>query len=76
MRLDATPLFLDRAREDAAELRVEVEYFHGDMRPRPGRTLASTGCSLGSPLSGDLMIDCLRAGEWSRSHTCKRAAQE
>jgi SAM-dependent methyltransferase len=25
---------------------------------------------------GDLMIDCSRAGEWSRSHTCKRAAQE
>lgn len=33
--LDATPLFLDRAREDAAERRVEVEYVDGDMRSLP-----------------------------------------
>jgi cyclopropane fatty-acyl-phospholipid synthase-like methyltransferase len=30
--LDATPLFLDLAREDAAERGVEVEYVEGDMR--------------------------------------------
>jgi SAM-dependent methyltransferase len=33
--LDATPLFLDRARNDAAERRVEVEYVEGDMRSLP-----------------------------------------
>jgi SAM-dependent methyltransferase len=35
--LDATELFLDRAREDAAERGVEVEYVHGDMRDLPWR---------------------------------------
>jgi SAM-dependent methyltransferase len=30
--LDATPLFLERARADAAERGVEVEYVEGDMR--------------------------------------------
>jgi 2-polyprenyl-3-methyl-5-hydroxy-6-metoxy-1,4-benzoquinol methylase len=30
--LDATELFLERAREDAAARRVEVDYVHGDMR--------------------------------------------
>src|SRR2546426_2721696 len=33
--LDATPLFLDLAREDAAARGVEVEYFEGDMRSLP-----------------------------------------
>jgi SAM-dependent methyltransferase len=33
--LDATPLFLDLARKDAAERRVEVEYVEGDMRSLP-----------------------------------------
>jgi SAM-dependent methyltransferase len=33
--LDATPLFLERARADAAERRVEVEYVEGDMRSLP-----------------------------------------
>jgi len=33
--LDATPLFLDLAREDAAERGVEVEYVEGDMRSLP-----------------------------------------
>ena len=33
--LDATPLFLDRAREDAARRGVDVEYVHGDMRELP-----------------------------------------
>ena len=37
--LDATPLFLELARADAAERGVEVEYVEGDMRsiPWPGR---------------------------------------
>jgi 2-polyprenyl-3-methyl-5-hydroxy-6-metoxy-1,4-benzoquinol methylase len=35
--LDATELFLDRAREDAAARGVEVEYVHGDMRELPWR---------------------------------------
>jgi SAM-dependent methyltransferase len=30
--LDATPLFLERARADAADRGVDVEYVHGDMR--------------------------------------------
>jgi SAM-dependent methyltransferase len=33
--LDATPMFLDLAREDAAARRVEVEYVEGDMRDLP-----------------------------------------
>jgi SAM-dependent methyltransferase len=33
--LDATPLFLDLARSDAAERGVEVEYVEGDMRSIP-----------------------------------------
>jgi len=33
--LDITPLFLERARYDAAELGVEVDYVHGDMRELP-----------------------------------------
>src|SRR5215475_2159297 len=33
--LDATPLFLDLAREDAAQRGVEVEYVEGDMRSIP-----------------------------------------
>jgi len=33
--LDATPMFLDRAREDAARRGVEVEYVEGDMRELP-----------------------------------------
>jgi SAM-dependent methyltransferase len=33
--LDATPLFLELAREDAAERGVEVEYVEGDMRSVP-----------------------------------------
>jgi SAM-dependent methyltransferase len=33
--LDATPLFLDLARADAAEQGVEVEYVEGDMRSLP-----------------------------------------
>ncbi len=35
--LDATPLFLDLARKDAAERGVEVEYVEGDMRSIPWR---------------------------------------
>ena len=35
--LDATELFLERAREDAAARGVEVEYAHGDMRELPWR---------------------------------------
>ncbi len=33
--LDATQLFLDRARDDAAERRVDVHYVAGDMRSLP-----------------------------------------
>lgn len=33
--LDATPLFLDRARRDAAARGLDVEYVHGDMRKLP-----------------------------------------
>jgi SAM-dependent methyltransferase len=33
--LDATPLFLELARQDAAERGVEVEYVEGDMRSLP-----------------------------------------
>jgi SAM-dependent methyltransferase len=33
--LDATPLFLTRAREDAAERGLQVEYVEGDMRSLP-----------------------------------------
>jgi SAM-dependent methyltransferase len=33
--LDATPLFLERARRDAAERGVEVDYVEGDMRSLP-----------------------------------------
>jgi SAM-dependent methyltransferase len=33
--LDATPLFLELARKDASERRVEVEYVEGDMRSIP-----------------------------------------
>lgn len=33
--LDATPLFLDHARRDAARLHVTVEYLEGDMRSLP-----------------------------------------
>jgi 2-polyprenyl-3-methyl-5-hydroxy-6-metoxy-1,4-benzoquinol methylase len=33
--LDATELFLERARDDAAARGVEVEYLHGDMRELP-----------------------------------------
>jgi SAM-dependent methyltransferase len=33
--LDATPLFLDLARRDAADRGVAVEYVHGDMRTLP-----------------------------------------
>jgi SAM-dependent methyltransferase len=33
--LDATPLFLDRAREDAGTCQLEVEYVRGDMRSLP-----------------------------------------
>lgn len=33
--LDATPAFLERARREAAELGVEVEYLEGDMRSLP-----------------------------------------
>ena len=35
--LDATELFLERAREDAADRGVEVEYVHSDMRELPWR---------------------------------------
>jgi SAM-dependent methyltransferase len=35
--LDATPLFLELARKDAAERAVEVEYVEGDMRSIPWR---------------------------------------
>ena len=35
--LDATPLFLELARKDAAERGVEVEYVEGDMRSIPWR---------------------------------------
>jgi len=35
--LDATELFLERAREDAAARGVDVEYVHGDMRELPWR---------------------------------------
>jgi SAM-dependent methyltransferase len=35
--LDATPLFLELARSDAAERGVEVEYVEGDMRSIPWR---------------------------------------
>lgn len=33
--LDVTPLFLERARQDAAALGVDVEYVQGDMRDLP-----------------------------------------
>jgi SAM-dependent methyltransferase len=33
--LDATPLFLDLAQEDAARRGVDVDYVHGDMRALP-----------------------------------------
>ena len=33
--LDASELFLERARADASERGVEVEYVHGDMRDLP-----------------------------------------
>ena len=33
--LDASPLFLDRARQDAAALGVAVDYVAGDMRALP-----------------------------------------
>ena len=33
--LDVTPLFLERARQDAAALGVDVEYLRGDMRDQP-----------------------------------------
>ncbi len=33
--LDATPLFLDRARDDARARKIEVEYREGDMRSLP-----------------------------------------
>lgn len=33
--LDATALFLDRARDEAARRRLEVDYVHGDMRSLP-----------------------------------------
>jgi 2-polyprenyl-3-methyl-5-hydroxy-6-metoxy-1,4-benzoquinol methylase len=36
--IDASELFLGRAREDAAERGVDVEYVHGDMRDLPWRT--------------------------------------
>ena len=35
--LDATEVFIERAREDAAKRGVEVEYVHGDMRELPWR---------------------------------------
>ena len=35
--LDAGPLFLDRARADAAHAQVSVEYVEGDMRSLPWR---------------------------------------
>ncbi len=35
--LDATPLFLERARRDAAARGVTVDYVHGDMRELPWR---------------------------------------
>ncbi len=35
--LDATPLFLERARNEAAALGVDVEYVEGDMRALPWR---------------------------------------
>lgn len=35
--LDATELFLARARDDAKQLGVDVEYVHGDMRALPWR---------------------------------------
>lgn len=35
--VDADALFLERARDDAAEHGVEVEYVHGDMRELPWR---------------------------------------
>jgi SAM-dependent methyltransferase len=44
--LDATPLFLELARKDAAERGVEVEYVEGDMRCL-GRS-GSTACCAGS----------------------------
>ena len=37
MGLDATPLFLELARKDAAERGVEVDYVEGDMRSIPWR---------------------------------------
>lgn len=33
--LDATQLFLERARQEAARRQIEVEYVHGDMRSLP-----------------------------------------
>ncbi len=33
--LDASPMFLERARQDAAEMGVSVEYVEGDMRELP-----------------------------------------
>jgi ubiquinone/menaquinone biosynthesis C-methylase UbiE len=35
--LDPSPLFLDRARRAAAELAVQVDYVHGDVRSLPWR---------------------------------------
>ncbi len=48
--LDATPLFLDLARRDAAERGVEVEYVEGDMRSLPWRSGSTASCA-GSPRS-------------------------
>ena len=49
--LDATPLFLELAREDAARRGVEVEYVEGDMRRSHGGS-GSTVCCAGSRRSG------------------------
>jgi ubiquinone/menaquinone biosynthesis C-methylase UbiE len=49
--LDATPLFLELAREDAAERGVEVEYVEGDMRSIPW---------VGSVRPGALLVHVVR----------------
>ena len=45
--IDASEFFLERARADAAERGVEVEYVQGDMRQLPGER-SSTRSSTGS----------------------------
>ena len=42
--LDRTPLFLEVARRDAADRRVEVEYVEGDMRELPWEERFDRSC--------------------------------